>query len=78
VDIAILDKAADLNVYKTVGGTDGCCAPAPKLETLSACCGAGQSAHAAMKAGRDLHDGIADLFRDVDLTTMQQASRSLR
>jgi arsenite methyltransferase len=78
-DIAVIDAGADLNVYKTKGGTDMCCAPAPQEAAASSCCapapkpaasgccGAGTSALAAIEAEGDFHEGVADLFGDIDL-----------
>lgn len=86
-DIAILDTGSDLNVYKTVGGTDGCCAPsepapaaacrtpAPKPASTSGCCGAGQSALPSIGDDASLHDGMADLFKDVDLNSYAASVR---
>jgi arsenite methyltransferase len=74
-EIAVIDTAADLNVYKGEGGADmccapaateasSCCAPAPKTAD-SGCCGAGPGAIA--DAAPSFHDGVSDFFRDVDL-----------
>ena len=59
-EIAVIDAKSDLNVYKGEGGTDMCCAPAPKAQAAS-CCGTGPSAEPSF------HDGVSDFFRDVDL-----------
>jgi arsenite methyltransferase len=59
-EIAVIDAKADLNVYKGEGGSDMCCAPAPKAQAAS-CCGAKPSAEPSF------HEGISDFFRDVDL-----------
>jgi hypothetical protein len=46
-----------------------CCAPAPKAQAAatSGCCGAGQSALPDIEVDASLHDGMAGLFKDVDL-----------
>lgn len=63
-EIAVLDAAADLNVYKGDGGGEMCCAPAPQAEAAR-CCGGEPSVPKGGEAS--FHDDVADFFRDVDL-----------